>query len=161
MSAPTVAPYENLNSSTILKPMTTQPSQALLEAFCREWQRRLRVQDWQVSIYFVRGSEMSGKAGQCYTQFAKKQAVIRLTELADTEGWDYPYDIEKTIVHEVLHLVMAGVDPDSKKTGLELDMEEQVVDTLAVALIALKRGYLPHITTGKRTIDIEAKAGTI
>jgi hypothetical protein len=161
LSAPAVAPHENLNSATILKPLTTQPSQPLLEAFCREWQRRLRVQDWQVSIYFVRGSDIQGKAGQCYSQFSKKQAVIRLTELADADGWDYPYDIEKTIVHELLHLVMAGIDPESKKTGLELDMEEQAVDTLATALIALKRGYLPHIATGRRTIDIETKAGTI
>jgi hypothetical protein len=150
MASPQLARPLTYKTEAILRPFTQEDcTEELLLELTREWQRRLMLQDWLVKVYFVRGSEITGKAGRTNFQFSKKQAVIRLTELADSDGWDIPYDVEKTLVHELLHLSVAGTDPDGNRKGLEIDMEEQCVDSLAVAFIAIKRGTFPLTLTGK------------
>lgn len=120
-------------------------TQAELEALCAKWQRILRLQDWDVVPKLVRWHEMpTDRLGECDHRLSKKMAVIRVLDPNDAppnNAW--PHDPEKTLVHELLHLHFAPfrAEPDTPADVAQ----EQVIDTLARALVALARGKMPDV----------------
>ena len=111
-----------------------------LQALCREWQQVLRLQDWDVRCKFVRQREMtdSGCAGECRFQLEKKQAVIYVIDPIDwPPNCAWPQDVEKTLVHELLHLHMAPFQPSHDT--LEHVMMEQAIESIATGLVRLRR----------------------
>ena len=104
-------------------------TQAELEELCAEWQRKLRLQDWQVRVEFARYFDMPGRLGECDNCPLTKTATIRLLVPGDIGPQNAYPDIEHTIIHELLHLHFAPFyDADNPYM-------EQAINLIAGALV--------------------------
>ena len=108
---------------------------------CLEWQQILKLVDWDVSVKIVSREEIEeGAEGRCDFVINNKTADISLIK---PEGYPFdalrPYDIEQTLVHELLHLHFAPFNAD---TGLKAISQEQAINAIAGALVKLKNTTL-------------------
>jgi hypothetical protein len=72
----------------------------------------------------------------------KKAAVIRILKADDYESSvSIPQDMERSVVHELLHLHFATVSPDEHP--LAQIAQEQAINAIAQTLVDLKRGGQP------------------
>jgi hypothetical protein len=112
----------------------SEPEKPDLSALLTFWQPLLKLADWDVVVMYER--HLEGR-GLCTRQFAYKTATIRIVDPIDYQDKVRPQDVEKTLVHELLHLHLAAFDtPNGTPLG---DAEEQAVESLARAFVALKR----------------------
>ena len=126
-------------------PPTTDPSPKAyvpddrIQALTHTWQQRLHLDEWNIETRIVRKSELKPDTlGNLKWNLANHTAVIRVLSPLDYDmpAADVPEDMEYTVVHELIHLQLAVLprDPNAKET------EEQVVNRLADALMALEKG---------------------
>jgi hypothetical protein len=102
------------------------------------WQKRLRLQDWKVTVKLVRKSELKPKTlGNVHWDLSSKTAVIRVMHFEDYAQpfGDVLEDFEMTVVHELVHLHLASLPRSDSTKGAE----EQAVNMLAEALVSLDR----------------------
>jgi hypothetical protein len=108
-----------------------------LQELCALWQQRLRLQDWVIRISIKRARAMRGAGGALgYAQYERslKSAEIVLMDPIDHDEEDFVhYDLEQTLVHELLHLHFAGYE--AKEGSPEHLCLEQAIDLSAYALI--------------------------
>lgn len=134
----------------------TTMSETEAQALCHEWQRRLRVQDWDVRVLVVSAATLDGDRAAVHRITPKKRlAVIRLAKVEElSEQADDP-DLEVSIVHELLHLHLWEMTDALHALADELgalaaplvaiahrqheEAEERAVYALAQVLVALKR----------------------
>ena len=116
--------------------MKDEKAQALL----KEWQKRLGLQEWRIklkpncTIEDMDGEECCGLTAW---QEVNQTAMIRIISEKYYGERVVPFDFEKTLVHELLHL----------KTCLLTDVEDEttarvghmLIDSLARALVDAKR----------------------
>ncbi|CAF1787884.1 hypothetical protein NRS6110_04448 [Bacillus subtilis] len=108
---------------------------------CSEWQTILRLQDWNVKCEIKRANDMLLKdvAGECNWDINSKVAAISILDPID-----YPsdhleqQDIEKTLVHELLHLHYAPFD-QFENDSPEIVNIEQSINLISEALVNLRR----------------------
>ena len=74
-----------------------------LARLCRTWQRRLRLQDWRVEVRFAPSEEFP-KDEQARVEYDDTE--LTATILLQDQG--EPEVIERTLVHELLHLRLAA-----------------------------------------------------
>lgn len=111
-----------------------------LADLCAAWQRRLRLQDWEVRVRLVQRGELDHPDvyGKIDWLLHHKAASISLVDSADMAAHDPHYDQERTLVHELLHLHFLAWETES---GTPADTAlEQALTALARALVALHRG---------------------
>jgi hypothetical protein len=116
------------------------PSQRQLEAWVREWQMVLRLQDWKVLIELSREKEMKSPSchGLCWYHDEHKRAKIWIRHPLDYQDpGDFPMDIECTVVHELLHLHFAPFY--DKEEGARQTAQEMAIEMVAHGLVNLKR----------------------
>lgn len=105
-----------------------------------EWQKVLCLQDWGVKVKISRARELNGEGllGQVKTNIEHRRAEISLLDPIDHDPVrQISYDMEETLVHELLHL---HFDPFLAKDGTpELTAQEQAINAIAVALVGLSR----------------------
>ena len=107
------------------------------------WQKRLKLQGWDISVVVARACDLRPKtAGNVHWYPEKKSAVIRVLDPAD---YKLPFaavleDIEFTVVHELVHLEMAPVLSDLHRTEANRAEEEHAVNQMTEALLKLDRG---------------------
>lgn len=111
-----------------------------LGALCREWQGRIRLQDWDVRTSLVRkrDMELENVGGECLWVLEKREAEIHLLDPVDWHPLDPPQDVEKDLVHELLHLHFAPFMAADKES-LAAKTQEQAIEAIAKSLVALKR----------------------
>lgn len=102
------------------------------------WQRRLRIQDWDIEARVERMSSIGpGVFGNCARNNESRHARIRLLDPDDVDTSAIPssHDLEETMVHELLHVVFhcASEDTESRVAF------EQAIDSTARALVGLER----------------------
>ena len=99
-----------------------------------KWQKWLRLRDWEIEIKLVRERDMRtrGNAGEITYNLQHKTATMAILDNVDREGGD-TNDHEYCIVHEMLHLLLPGVAPDSGT--LDRDLFEQGLNMIAGALL--------------------------
>jgi hypothetical protein len=112
-----------------------------LQALTAEWQRTLRLQDWDVTVRLARAREFSDRErqGEVHFNLALKTAQVLIIDPVDWEpDAIVDYDAERVLCHELLHLHTApfSAEPDT----LAHAMEEQAIESIAKALVSLKRG---------------------
>jgi hypothetical protein len=117
------------------------------QAFAAErlwfWQRRLNLQDWQISVAMARTSELRPRTlGNIHWDLEKRSAIIHVLDPAD---YRMPLramldDMEFTVVHELIHLGLAPVLADLQRTDANRREEEHTVNHMADALLKLERG---------------------
>lgn len=107
---------------------------------CAEWQKVLRLEDWDVKVKLKRGRDLElGGAGECGWTIEKKQALIKITDSADyPPDCIIPQDMERTLVHELLHLHFAPFD-DFESGTAEDTATEQAIHFISCALVDLAR----------------------
>lgn len=115
-----------------------------LRALCVEWQARLGLQGYVITVQIVRASAFGDRdcLGNCDVLHMKRKALIRILDPQDYEEGDEVYDDHETVlVHELLHVVIPsrvfGLKTDDEDLGYQL--YEQGIDQLARTLVALKR----------------------
>ena len=109
-----------------------------LAALCADWQRRLRLQDWDVTVLMVPVGDMDScsHCGNIKYYLNTKEAKVSLLDPAHYCGLG-KYDIEVTLVHELLHCHFA---PFAARDGSSKDSaQEQAIDAIAKALVGAVR----------------------
>lgn len=117
-------------------------TQEELEACCREWQEILALQPWEFQIMIKRAYDMNPDHQASINWVVEKQmAIISFLDPGDYDpAFMGFYDVEVSLVHELLHARLAGVSNHSTGDGSFGSIaEEQAVHHLANALVKLKR----------------------
>lgn len=109
------------------------------------WRDRLGLRDWHVDIVLCGSSDLGDAFADCTPFFPHRTARIRLlVPSAREEIWE-KYDLEETLVHELLHITFGfagvglGEDYDGAKMSMMVLVEQQI-NALASILVKLKRG---------------------
>lgn len=95
----------------------------ILNDYLEKWQKRLRLQDWEISIRWAFDKEISEAAEIGYS-LNTKEAEIKITKTDDKEF------IEFNVIHELVHLHFA---PNSKHNDTHF-LEEQAINAISKAL---------------------------
>jgi hypothetical protein len=98
----------------------------------KSWQKRLGLDDWNVSLQVVRQSEIDPNAwGSSHWDAHTKTATIQVLDPRDynLKGADLRLDMECTIVHELVHIQVSPLDSPDVQTL------ETVVNKIMVALL--------------------------
>ena len=111
-----------------------------LQSLCSEWQKTLRLQDWDIRARFVKHYRFpQSKQGEVSCVEEQKTALIRILVPEDYEpDQEWPQDIEQTLVHELVHVHFIAFTDSEKGSAKDLALE-QGVELTAWALVNLKR----------------------
>lgn len=119
-------------------PPTDGPRQDL-DAILREWQPALRLQHWTITIQYTRRLGASAQVRYFVNSLKAKIEVIDPIDY-DADFCNEPQDVERSVVHELIHLHFAPLSPDNDSPG-HLH-EEQAVEALSRAIVGVKRAAL-------------------
>ena len=126
------------------------------EQLLNEWQERLGLQDWVIILkYNCKKTDMDDpeySIGE--TQWETTTKCARICIIAKSEYGEnliLPYDFEKTLIHELLHIKFSLIDKDlNTYEGIVAESaRHQLIDDLARAFVMAKRGEV------KRTLNYE------
>lgn len=111
----------------------------------REWQERLYLTDWIISLALIDGTEIPGDQGRIEMCRTHRSAVIRIARLTD----DLRSRIvrpahEVTLVHELLHIIYDRYHDDTTDGAYAEDAEHTQIEAMARSLIMAKYGLLPQ-----------------
>lgn len=116
--------------------MTEEKATALLH----EWINRLHLEEWAIAFQWrVLAKDMNEAEciGCTSANIVSRQAIIQMVDPVDYPDSPFEYDYEKTLVHELLHLVFW--DMDDTGDDLRDKLTHIMVDRMARALIDAKR----------------------
>lgn len=102
----------------------------------RKWQAILRLQDWDISLDFGRWHEIHDEAhAHCQYSRARREAHVMLRHPNDRAEalWVGDNCVELSVIHELMHLKMSGLD-NSKASIME---EEAIAEQMARAFFLL------------------------
>jgi hypothetical protein len=99
-----------------------------------EWQKRLKLEHWEVMVEIVRSDGMSklDNSGEIDYQQQTGYASIRLLDHIDWPS-KFPHDMEKILVHELLHLHFAPFEPEEE--SLQFTLWERANELLARVIV--------------------------
>ena len=112
----------------------------------KEWQERLGLQDWQIKFKpNCKAEEVDegNSIGETLWSTTNKSAIIKIiAEEEYSEEYIIPYDFEKTLVHELLHIKFSLIDKDlnTYEGAVTEQARHQLIDDLARAFVMAKRG---------------------
>lgn len=105
-----------------------------------EWKKRLGLYDWQIELQISCAPdemEMEDVCGCTAWQEVNKTALVQIVDEKYYGKRIAPYDFEKTLVHELLHLKTCLLsDTDNE---LQQRVAHQLIDDLARAFVDAKR----------------------
>jgi hypothetical protein len=108
------------------------PLQAHLEKQLRSWQRRLSMDDWNLSVQLVRKTALDKDTwGNAEWDSDSKTGIISVLDPQDynLRGTELKRDMECTIVHELVHIQVSPLDPEHPEA------QEEVVNRIMMALL--------------------------
>lgn len=105
-----------------------------------EWQKRLDLQDWRIKLFKnCKPEEMTIQGVDGCTEWTEPIKTARI-EIIDPQYYGdriVPFDYEKTLVHELLHLKTCLVS--DMVDDLQARYMHQMIDDLARAFVDAKR----------------------
>lgn len=107
------------------------------------WQKLLGLTDWKVVLKtdcFSSEMKLQDSAGENEWKESIKVSVIRTLKEEEYGERILPFDLEKTLVHELLHLKFCLLDDSGNE--LQDRYIHQLIDDLARAFVAAKRFQL-------------------
>ncbi|MEK4879381.1 hypothetical protein [Paenibacillus sp. FSL R5-0908] len=117
-------------------------TQEQAEERLRYWQHKLNLQDWDIVVEVCRMKDIDGDAKVFY-QETMKNAKIWLGNTIDySPTIPQPLDMEQGLVHELGHILLAGITRETGKNDGNYDQYvkmENAVEAFAWALISLDR----------------------
>jgi hypothetical protein len=118
----------------------------LTQSFANEklwlWQKRLNLQDWNISVEMTRATDLKPRTlGNIHWDLDKKTAQIHVLDPADYHMTfnDMLSDMEFTVVHELIHLELSPVLSPLSRSDANRRDEEHAVNQMADALLKLDR----------------------
>lgn len=109
------------------------------ERLLREWQRRLNLGDWVIRIVpdcLPDDMGLENNSGEAEWVEVNKSAVVRIIN-PDLYGERIiPFDFEKTLVHELLHLKFSLLESDDDLRNRVVHM---LIEDMARALVDARR----------------------
>jgi len=119
----------------------------ILKELCAEYQKLLRIQDWEITLHLVDIIALPNDKQVGHTSFSSdsKAATIKLLrekEFFPVEGIDR-YDMEFFLVHELLHIQFHSVHKE------DCSEYEAAIDLTAKALVKLRR----EVSTCRRKLN--------
>lgn len=109
------------------------------------WKDVLGLSDWAISLKtdcFSSDMLMQNCAGETEWTESIKSAVIRILNEKEYGDRIVPFDLEKTLVHELLHLKFCLLGESGN--DLQDRYVHQLIDDMARAFIAAKRQEIPR-----------------
>ena len=112
-----------------------------LQPLLTEWQKRLRLQDWDVQVSITRERDMpiDSSRGAIRWNVNTKEAWLHILDPIDYPPDQVPQDIEQTIIHELLHLHLVMVAEMAGENETIQITTEQAIVCISEALVRLKR----------------------
>lgn len=110
------------------------------KALLNEWQARLGLQDWRIKLRSKckpEDMEIENVAGCTSWSESIKTARIEIIDKKYYGDRVVPFDWEKTLAHELLHLKLCLVSDSVDK--LQERVMHQMIDDLARAFVSAKR----------------------
>jgi hypothetical protein len=109
-----------------------------LEKLFREWQRVLRLSDWNLRMAVRPAMEMGSDHGRVRVYELKKCAFVSLLDPNEADPSEVePYDPEVALVHEQLHCLLHAFAGD--RDTVEDLCQEQAIHILSTLLVEQKR----------------------
>lgn len=111
-----------------------------VDDLCQKWQALLRLRDWDihVELFSAREFEECDRQGEVVYDISTGQAIIHLLDVDARLDTPFPYDLEKVLVHELLHLHFAIFEPE-QEDRLRHDLWERTVERMARTMLLLYR----------------------
>lgn len=112
-----------------------------------EWQERLGLQEWRISLHdcMSTGKMMEENASGC-TEFQEVNKTARI-EIMDPDEYGervIPFDYERILVHELLHLKLCLISETFGEDTLQERVAHQLIDDMARALVDAKRSGVEY-----------------
>lgn len=119
-------------------------TQEALEAGLAKWQAILHLQDWEITVALVPQTAWDdrGQMGDCSVQSQSFSASIRIAtfDTLDHIGYRGQEDMERTLVHELLHCLFRGEQLfDGKPSRSQRCAYEHAIEQTARVLVELDR----------------------
>lgn len=110
------------------------------------WQKRLRIQDWDITVSIHSEAEMKQQGyedvwGICFVEIHKKRASIKINTAVGSD--DSIDTFESVLVHELLHVMIPGRDLGVSVEDHESAPHiayERIIDQLSHILIKAYNG---------------------
>ena len=105
-----------------------------------KWQKRLGLTDWVIDLRdncVPDDMELPSVAGECVWQEVNKTAVIRIIKPECYGERIAPFDFEKTLVHELLHIKFCLLEESGNP--LQDRVLHQIIEDLAKAFVVSER----------------------
>lgn len=105
------------------------------------WQKQLRLEDWEVKYSLRVCGALLGNGhseGATRTLIKRKECLVTILR-HDNCSYPEDYDMEQTLVHELLHLHFDPYFSNDEKSLTHI-AQEQTIDQLAHAFVRLNRG---------------------
>ena len=116
----------------------TLVTQAQVDRWLQIWQKRLALADWKVQANIVRQADLNPDTlGNLKWSSKDHTASIKVLDPRDYDmpAQQIPADIERTVVHELVHLELSVLPRNGSRK-----VEEQVVNRVTEALLGLDHG---------------------
>ena len=110
------------------------------QGLLKEWQKRLGLHEWHIKlIYNCKPEDMTldGCSGCTEWTESVKAATIEILSPTSYGNRILPFDFEKTLVHELLHLKLSLVSDNVP--DLQARYMHQIIDDFARAFVDAKR----------------------
>lgn len=111
-----------------------------LQQLCIYWQKKLRLQDWDIHLSIERRHNMdieNTTACSTYNICAKK-AWIQILDPIDYHTNGFYQDIEQSLIHELIHLHFSPLSIDYSNEKCPWYMEAGI-DAIATSLVEINR----------------------
>jgi hypothetical protein len=120
-----------------------------LVVICREWQKILRLEDWEIHISTCKYHELTDtdRFAEVVYSIPKKRAIIRILDPDDWDPQDPDFDttvadpvrkVEFSVIHELIHLHFAPIGEAAEENIHTVHAREQAINMMTSALVNLK-----------------------
>lgn len=112
------------------------------KGYVKYWQKQLRILDWKIEIEVKDDvTEFDAYAQMKHNRNYQTAVLTVLEPKKIPEDWTGSRDLEVTTVHELIHTRLVYCPSPKEKDNHHLEM---AIETLAVALVANRRGISPE-----------------
>jgi hypothetical protein len=111
-----------------------------LEELLEEWKSILHLEQWDISLRIRRQKDFleGDNQGEITFNRVECQAIIHILDPIDWVDILFNQDMEKTLVHELLHIIYADFEPEDSDS-LQYTLWHRSIDSMARVLVSLKR----------------------